>query len=483
MVRYTGRQKTITGAVNRNQVGLKMSGCPSRVGRSGKNIRLLGRRVNCMYGLCGPTMVNGAPWRTSGRNEPPYCRQRSTSCAQAAGGVGHINSPYTRTRVPAAGKQGCTEIIVGGGNTPWWYNNPAVLAALSALSSYLASLGQQLALLGKSETLQGDFNGPSLLDDGIDHLYHYFDGASDYATLISTRPDLVAAIELINSIPFSFTVPVYGTFVDMVHTVGGVTAAAAQALDDHGIGFPIDFGSGVSLTAYGSFQCWDIVNKVNLSDQKHNGLIGVETVYDTGWTDTTALDWFPALNCSTTPNCSDGVLTGGGMYTYTGDATSGTGFYIVSIFGGGHYQTPPGDGIETETPEGGWKIYRVRSKGGTETPQHSFCGCDWIYYLEYPSQSKGCETMYFFDTTQPKTGGGAGTGIYQRCLPPDLWHDLHNESNRDTLNVNCQNSDFKTYGIKREPPGAWVTSGAWKVGGGSFYPRLLCCASNEPCPL
>lgn len=25
MVRYTGRQKTITGSVNRNQVGLKMS--------------------------------------------------------------------------------------------------------------------------------------------------------------------------------------------------------------------------------------------------------------------------------------------------------------------------------------------------------------------------------------------------------------------------------------------------------------------------
>jgi hypothetical protein len=114
MVRYTGRQKIITGAVNRNQVGLKMSGCPSRVGRSGKNLRLLGRRVNCMYGLCGPTMVNGAPWRTSGRNFPPYCRQRSTSCAQAAGGVGHINSPYTRTRVPAAGKEGCTQVIVGG---------------------------------------------------------------------------------------------------------------------------------------------------------------------------------------------------------------------------------------------------------------------------------------------------------------------------------------------------------------------------------
>jgi len=117
MVRYTGRQKTITGAVNTNQVGLKMSGCPSRIGKQGKHIRLLGRRVNCMYGLCGPTMVNGAPWRTSGRNFPPYCRQRSTVCAQAAGGVGHINSPYTRTRVPAAGKQGCTQVSTATAST------------------------------------------------------------------------------------------------------------------------------------------------------------------------------------------------------------------------------------------------------------------------------------------------------------------------------------------------------------------------------
>jgi len=76
-------------------------------------------------------MVNGAPWRTSGRNEPPYCRQRSTSCAQAAGGVGHINSPYTRTRVPAAGKQGCTEVIVGG-NTPAFSPNTLLINTLQA---------------------------------------------------------------------------------------------------------------------------------------------------------------------------------------------------------------------------------------------------------------------------------------------------------------------------------------------------------------
>jgi len=152
MVRYTGRQKTITGAVNRNQVGLKMSGCPSRVGRSGKNIRFLGRRVNCMYGLCGPTMVNGAPWRTSGRNKPPYCRQRSTSCAQAAGGVGHINSPYTRTRVPAAGQQGCTP-------RPYsvqCIDNPALISAIAVLTAYATAQDQMLCMIGDHETVHDD---------------------------------------------------------------------------------------------------------------------------------------------------------------------------------------------------------------------------------------------------------------------------------------------------------------------------------------
>ena len=50
MVRYYGRAKTITGSVNRNQAGLKMSGCPSRVGRNPIIGRYIGRRVNCAIG-------------------------------------------------------------------------------------------------------------------------------------------------------------------------------------------------------------------------------------------------------------------------------------------------------------------------------------------------------------------------------------------------------------------------------------------------
>jgi len=309
-----------------------------------------------------------------------------------------------------------------------------------------------LALLGKSETLQGDFNGPSLLDDGSDHLYHYFDGASDYATLISTRPDLVAAIELINSIPFSFTVPVYGTFVDMVHTVGGVTAAAAQALDDHGIGFPIDFGSGVSLTAYGSFQCWDIVNKVNLSVDHHDGIINGH-VTDTGWTDITTLDWYPALNCTATPNCSDGVLTGGGKYTFTGDAMSGTGFYIVDI---------DNTNFVDDTPEGGWKIYRVRSKESTGGGPS--CGCDGN-----PGQIRGCETMYYFDRQQ---GSGTDEGRWQRCLPKGIYPTSFSINSNNTAE-----DGVKMIGIRREPPGAWVTKASW--GGAGQHTRTARTGNEE----
>ena len=246
MVRYTGRQKTITGAVNRNQVGLKMSGCPSRVGRSGKNIRLLGRRVNCMYGLCGPTMVNGAPWRTSGRNEPPYCRQRSTACAQAAGGVGHINSPYTRTRVPAAGKQGCTQVNVG--TTPWWYNNSAVLAAIAALTSYFASIGLNFALVGESETIQDDFG---LSFPPGDHVNRYQSGTALYNDLPA---NMKTHVNLINSIMKFYPMPVIPGQPSQLHICGSVTPEGLATFQaDPIFGRPLKFGTGVYVMAY----TWD----------------------------------------------------------------------------------------------------------------------------------------------------------------------------------------------------------------------------------
>ena len=260
MVRYTGRQKTITGAVNRNQVGLKMSGCPSRVGRSGKNIRFLGRRVNCMYGLCGPTMVNGAPWRTTGRNDPPYCRQRSTACAQAAGGVGHINSPYTRTRVPAAGKQGCTQVNVGA-NTPWWYNNPAVLAAAQRLHQYIQTLTTEqaeLAFIGDHETVKSDHLETALGYDPTDDawLLKLFD--------VNTAPAQIKAdAELLNSMALK----AYVNGKKMVHEVGMVGIVAKYSLPNHGL--QLKLAPNFVMGVYGDKCSQD-------SDESCRGTIGAE---------------------------------------------------------------------------------------------------------------------------------------------------------------------------------------------------------------
>ncbi len=110
MVLYYGGMKRRTGAVNTNQLGLKMSGCPSRVGRNPVNARYISQRVACNRGICGiPVVHEVIPWRVDmtnsshfGRN---FCQPRSTTCLAAAGGIGNINTPYYRT--PAPGEGGC----------------------------------------------------------------------------------------------------------------------------------------------------------------------------------------------------------------------------------------------------------------------------------------------------------------------------------------------------------------------------------------
>jgi hypothetical protein len=53
MVCYYGRAKQRTGSVNTNQPGLKMSGCPSKVGRKGSISRYIAQRVKCNIQVVG----------------------------------------------------------------------------------------------------------------------------------------------------------------------------------------------------------------------------------------------------------------------------------------------------------------------------------------------------------------------------------------------------------------------------------------------
>ena len=88
-----------------------MSGCPSTVGKQGRIARHMGRRVDCMMGLCKPIRYHEVIWpRTRMRNQPPFCKAHATKCQAAAGGVGtDHNIPYYR--IPKEGESGCSPLL------------------------------------------------------------------------------------------------------------------------------------------------------------------------------------------------------------------------------------------------------------------------------------------------------------------------------------------------------------------------------------
>ena len=105
MVKYYGRAKQRTGSVNTNQLGLKMSGCPSRVGRRGILGSYINQRVSCARGICATPLVHMVAWHRTYKNRPPFCVAPANKCLASAGGIGNINTPYYKTIQP--GKQGC----------------------------------------------------------------------------------------------------------------------------------------------------------------------------------------------------------------------------------------------------------------------------------------------------------------------------------------------------------------------------------------
>ena len=127
MVRYYGRARQRTGSVNTNQLGLKMSGCPGKVGLNPVNNRYIQHRVSCMRGVCGIPRVHGVDWRVSMNNTHPYCAEPSSKCLAAAGGIGNIYTPYFKSLQP--GKQGCTNKDQFGFAAPNANIDPVVLQA------------------------------------------------------------------------------------------------------------------------------------------------------------------------------------------------------------------------------------------------------------------------------------------------------------------------------------------------------------------
>ena len=121
MLLYYGRAKQRIGSVNTKQRGLKMSGCPSKVGKKGViskyiahrvkcNIKTEGcgsRKLNCIYGVNGDT--------TNNAGRAAYCKgpytldmknvvARQFLTAWLSGGVGRINAPRFACKCANTGK-------------------------------------------------------------------------------------------------------------------------------------------------------------------------------------------------------------------------------------------------------------------------------------------------------------------------------------------------------------------------------------------
>lgn len=113
MVKYYGRARQRVGSVNTNQLGLKMSGCPSKVGRSGRIDRYISRRSHCGIVFCGWVWYHGIKWKQN-HWVNPYTKEINWRCIPAApitralaGGVGRLNAPRFR----------CAKNC---GQQPWW---------------------------------------------------------------------------------------------------------------------------------------------------------------------------------------------------------------------------------------------------------------------------------------------------------------------------------------------------------------------------
>lgn len=113
MVKYYGRARQRIGSVNTNQLGLKMSGCPSKVGRSGRIDSYISRRSHCNIVFCGWVRYHGIKWKYN-HWVNPYTKEINWRCIPAApitralaGGVGRLNAPRFR----------CAEDC---GRHPWW---------------------------------------------------------------------------------------------------------------------------------------------------------------------------------------------------------------------------------------------------------------------------------------------------------------------------------------------------------------------------
>ncbi len=212
MVKYYGRARQRIGSVNTNQIGLKMSGCPSKVGRQGYLSRYIGRRAQCNQKFCGPVFYHGVLWKwNSGR-----CVAKAPRGQSFNSGVGHKNTP----------RFACGNTCEAGLDAE---------AAVKILNKYFVNSEGSVILVGRTEDLQSDLPNDvqtTLQSSGsVSPIKHYEPGKPEYEALPVTIKN---AVDVINGLGIKAPLKKGGR--PRTHIVGWATYVDQVALIENGYG-------------------------------------------------------------------------------------------------------------------------------------------------------------------------------------------------------------------------------------------------------
>ena len=222
MVRYYGRAKTRVGSVNTNQLGLKMSGCPSKIGKQGALVRYQSRRAKCNQKFIGPVYYHGQIWSWNNTGVERAPRTQSFNS-----GVGHINAPRF-----ACGNTCATELTLGKAN--------------EILRKYFSTYF--VALVGEKEKIESDIGSLiySKLKNNGGSIIHLTPDSSEY----KNAPLIVKnSINVLNSI--NFTAKVDG--IKMRHIVGLMRGNDRMDLIKGGYGYLLKLSQGEYIDAFASY--------------------------------------------------------------------------------------------------------------------------------------------------------------------------------------------------------------------------------------
>lgn len=219
MVRYYGRNKLITTAVNGNQIGLKMGGGTSSIGGSISTKRYTKRRVRDNLKYCGPVYYRGQLWSFNGSN----CVKKAPFRQASAGGVGNINNPRKKCNIS------CSVDI----------DNCDICDAIKLIRQYfIYRFGQDgIVLVAPQETLQSDG-----INDVINgkKIYHFDSNHAEYFTLPRKVRE---AVDAVNNLKLKYRLK--DSTDKIVHIVGYIAPILQKKLREKFFGnYKETFGSG-----------------------------------------------------------------------------------------------------------------------------------------------------------------------------------------------------------------------------------------------